>query len=426
MSSYHSFKLRANVSFAVSIAVHAVFLILLSILTIKDQREAKRIDNVEFVEVTKPNEPPGPPKEAPKNLWEFMKMAIPTMKKSEVPDIKKEEKPMELIKKEITKTLEVERKLIDKQDPLLKKKDSLEFKEINKDKDQALKDLMKMTKGDTSKIKELIEQEKLIDRSAPMQKNEDKLEINEVGRKKYDNPQDIVKIEKEQAGRQKNLTLEDLLTDRKAPVEKKPQVNTFGIKLKSMDDSQVRDIKKPVIGTDEERKRAREYLAASQKLQEREPPKTVSAGGGGKPQIGFSSGVKLKKDEELKKVEKPVIDTAKRPPNAVEETIKLPAAKGSGVEITGPLKDRKILASYMPKYPEWMKEKGIAADVSVYFKVSPSGNVREEMSIERTSSYTELDKLVVAALRQWQFAPLDKSVKQEDQYGIVTFRFRLQ
>lgn len=80
----------------------------------------------------------------------------------------------------------------------------------------------------------------------------------------------------------------------------------------------------------------------------------------------------------------------------------------------------------MPKYPEWMKEKGIERDVVVMFRVSPSGYVKDDMSVELTSGYTELDKLVMSTLKQWVFEPLPKNVMQENQWGIVTFRFRLK
>ena len=73
-----------------------------------------------------------------------------------------------------------------------------------------------------------------------------------------------------------------------------------------------------------------------------------------------------------------------------------------------------------------MKEKGLIADVQILLYVAPSGKVRDNMTVEMTSGYTELDKLAMAALKQWQFAPLSKDVAQEDQWGTITYHFRLK
>ncbi|MBI2118761.1 MAG: TonB family protein [Elusimicrobia bacterium] len=138
------------------------------------------------------------------------------------------------------------------------------------------------------------------------------------------------------------------------------------------------------------------------------------------PQIGFS-----KKGADLKIIaqEKPQVP-AKLESTVIEkkEIKKLEISKEK-VKITGPLSSRKIIKSVLPEYPNWAKSKNIEADVAVRFTVSKEGDVRKNMVIERTSGYPELDRLVLEALKNWKFSSLDKT--REDQWGTITFRFRL-
>src|SRR3989339_883221 len=369
---------RAKYSFLISLGFHLLVLWFFGYISVKDKHEVKFITDIDIIEPFIPSAPPGPKEEKPKNIWEFMKMALPTIKKPDMPG-PKDEKPLDVVKKDIEKAIEVERKLVDKTAPLLKRTDALKFKEIGLKRADKIKDI---------------------------------LTTADAGRKIDD-------------GKIRDLTPSDLLTEKKAPLDKNSKADDLGIKLKTRvkDDGKIKEI----VGTAEERKKVRELLAMEEKLVENTTriASKGGGGGGGKPAIGYGGGGGINlKNEDLKKVETKVnIAPVKKAETAA--ALEKTAVSKSSVELIGPLQGRGIIVSYMPKYPEWMKEKGVEADIAVRFFVSPSGAVKDEMSIERTSGYPELDKIVMAVLKTWQFEALSRSAKQDDQWGVVTFRFKL-
>jgi TonB family protein len=416
---------RVKYSFLISLSIHIMVIFFFGYISIKEKHARKLITDIDIIEPFIPSVAPALKEEKPKNIWEFMKMALPTLKKADVP-VQKEEKPLDIVKKDIEKALEVERKLVDKNAPIIKRPDSLSFKEIQKEKDQKLADIMKTM--DNKKLKELIEQERILtDREDPAVRRSDPLKFDEVGLKRAENIKDILPT----TARGKNnsnqnirdLTPADLLTDRRQPIEKTVRNEDLGIKLKTRvkDDGRIKEI----VGTADERKKVRELLAITEKLVENSA-KIAPKSGEKKPVIGYggNGGINLK-NEDLKKIETKINIV---PIKKTETTSAMEKNGGSkpAIELVGPLQGRGIIASYMPKYPEWMKEKGLEADVAVRFFVAPNGVVKEEMSIERTSGYSELDKTVMAVLKTWQFEELLKSVKQDSQWGVVTFRFRLR
>ena len=94
---------------------------------------------------------------------------------------------------------------------------------------------------------------------------------------------------------------------------------------------------------------------------------------------------------------------------------------------SNPLAQRKVVNYELPKYPGWARDKGIEAEVVIRFFVSQEGHVRDRLILERTSGYPELDKISMKALKKWLFAALPAERAQEgDQWGIITFRFRLK
>ncbi|TET21504.1 MAG: energy transducer TonB [Candidatus Cloacimonadota bacterium] len=98
---------------------------------------------------------------------------------------------------------------------------------------------------------------------------------------------------------------------------------------------------------------------------------------------------------------------------------------GPSVSITGPLSGRKILAKYLPPYPEWAEKKGVSAIVQIRFWVTPDGKVKRNAFIERTSGSGSWDNSAKKALVKWRFAPLPANVVQETQWGVITIRFVL-
>lgn len=95
-----------------------------------------------------------------------------------------------------------------------------------------------------------------------------------------------------------------------------------------------------------------------------------------------------------------------------------------GVELEGPIADRKVAAYEMPDFPAWAREQGVLeASVAIRFWVSPQGEVLPDMRVERTSGYGRLDRHAMEALKKWRFAPVSS---QEKQWGVITFRFVLE
>jgi len=92
----------------------------------------------------------------------------------------------------------------------------------------------------------------------------------------------------------------------------------------------------------------------------------------------------------------------------------------------GPLKYRKIIKMELPPYPRWAEEKGIEASVSFRLWVNPKGHVLENMYLEKTSGYKDLDYLAKDALMKFIFVPIPSDQTQEDEWGVATFRFELK
>ncbi len=90
--------------------------------------------------------------------------------------------------------------------------------------------------------------------------------------------------------------------------------------------------------------------------------------------------------------------------------------------ITGPLSSRAILQRVVPKFPAWAKSKSVSAQISLQFSVLRNGLVRENVVVVHTSGSSEWDALVIAALRQWRFQPLNDQVAMA-QSGVITFQF---
>ncbi|MBI4060150.1 MAG: TonB family protein [Elusimicrobia bacterium] len=146
---------------------------------------------------------------------------------------------------------------------------------------------------------------------------------------------------------------------------------------------------------------------------------------GGGPSIGYSKGSGISLAEGPVGRPKAAALPAAPPPAEPRPSSDIASAGSKkAVEIAGPLAGRKILSMSLPAYPEWAKARGIEADVLIRFFVGPEGRVQERMIIERTSGHKELDDLCMEALQKIIFAPLPAGSKEE-QWGIITFRFRL-
>ncbi len=157
-------------------------------------------------------------------------------------------------------------------------------------------------------------------------------------------------------------------------------------------------------------------------------------GGPKRGQIGLYTSAGGSGSEAPLELEKePVSNIAERPTVAPitsnkNESMKIKGAgkrSGPSVSITGPLSGRKILAKYLPPYPEWALKQGVSAVVQIRFWVTPSGVVKTNAFIERTSGSGSWDNSAKKALVKWRFAALPPNVIQETQWGIITIKFTL-
>src|SRR5439155_1692850 len=94
----------------------------------------------------------------------------------------------------------------------------------------------------------------------------------------------------------------------------------------------------------------------------------------------------------------------------------------AGATLMGPIADRAVMSHLTPVYPEWAKKEGIEGSVTVYFVVSPEGNVRENVLVQKTAGFDDFDQGACAALRAWRFEPL-RDGRIGDQWGTITFHF---
>jgi TonB family protein len=100
------------------------------------------------------------------------------------------------------------------------------------------------------------------------------------------------------------------------------------------------------------------------------------------------------------------------------------AAPKKGVEIEGPLKERRVVKAVIPPFPEWARTQGMMeAEVAIRFNVDADGQVMPGMRVERGSGYGRLDRLCMESLSNWTFAPAPGSGAQ---WGVITFRFILE
>ncbi|MEO0070758.1 MAG: TonB family protein [candidate division WOR-3 bacterium] len=108
-----------------------------------------------------------------------------------------------------------------------------------------------------------------------------------------------------------------------------------------------------------------------------------------------------------------------------QPTIQTPATKGTSFQVAGPISQREIITKVKPRYPKWALEQRVSGTVTVRIWVMPNGKVKGTPQVLSSSGYPDLDQVVIEAVRSWEFAPLGAGVKQEDQWGDITFIFQL-
>jgi TonB family protein len=109
-------------------------------------------------------------------------------------------------------------------------------------------------------------------------------------------------------------------------------------------------------------------------------------------------------------------------PNEQESLLK---PRETQTVITGVLANREILKKIVPPFPRWAKMQGVGATISLQFTVMENGVVKENVIIARTSGSLQWDRMVIAALKNWQFVALPQKGIREDQTGVITFKFEI-
>jgi TonB family protein len=64
--------------------------------------------------------------------------------------------------------------------------------------------------------------------------------------------------------------------------------------------------------------------------------------------------------------------------------------------------------------------------VAVHFTVLPDGRVKDSTRIQQMSAHSDLNQAALAAIEKFRFAPLDTGEAQVEQWGVITFVFRLK
>ncbi len=95
-----------------------------------------------------------------------------------------------------------------------------------------------------------------------------------------------------------------------------------------------------------------------------------------------------------------------------------PAALDPRISILGPLKYRPIIKVIaVSKSPM-----GTSVSVSCRVWVNGSGNVKENIHIEKSSGNIGVDESVISLIKEIKFKPIPNDQIQEDEWGIVTIR----
>lgn len=95
-------------------------------------------------------------------------------------------------------------------------------------------------------------------------------------------------------------------------------------------------------------------------------------------------------------------------------------------DLEGQLAARGVKRKVFPPYPEWAKKQGVEGIVRYRITVLPNGLLKDDVTVETTSGYRDMDRIVYEALIQWEFDPLPASVAQVEQTGVVQFNFNFQ
>lgn len=378
---------RLQNSTLISSGFHGVIFVLYLFMRASTSHDTPVITHVEFLDLRPPAQEetaatPGPAQRAPRSIRDFIRMAIPQMN---------EQEPQEAAPRDMP---------LDKAMP-----------QSNFAPSQSIKlDQRNLAHGGTIKLRA----------DAPMRENTEN--ISDMGAR----PQNSTAMDMTSPSDVPSPSINIEAVGRKAVRVGGPSIRLDNNSGPSRGSSSLTDISAPSGGTPSPGALAdttpsgisiNDNAGPRRQAKMGSLPIGYSGGGGGislsdKPGVrGGGGGV--------------VMPSAPSTPAAAEKLQNRPdKSRNKGIEISGPLAHRKIIVLAPPGYPDWAKQQGIEAEVSIRFFVSSDGHVLERMLIERTSGYKEIDDLAMESLKKWVFVAI--SDNEEDQWGIVTFRFKLK
>ncbi|HOT96206.1 MAG TPA: energy transducer TonB [bacterium] len=97
------------------------------------------------------------------------------------------------------------------------------------------------------------------------------------------------------------------------------------------------------------------------------------------------------------------------------------AGAGQPFTIEGDAAQRLIIKQVIPDYPEGLQQEEV---IRFRFTVQPDGRLSGLIPMRKGDP--TLEKITLAALRQWLFSPLPAGAAQKPVQGIITFRYQLE
>lgn len=364
---------RLSGSFMVSFSLHVIFAAFYLYLHSQQKDALKLLEGVELIESTPQPVPEERAERPPKNVLEFLKMALPTFTKPELKTVDERPDLRERLKIPETQKIDLTKQIRLPQSPAI--------------------DLSMKSAPQQARLTEVLPSAADLSQKpsrALADVSPTPIQLEEVGRKAVALPPGAaIYITSD-----KTAPAPTSLREIQAAIVVPPRGETS---LKGTQEGPISISKAPPAVTSPAPELPIGFSKGSGKDTFREAPVVV-------PRLS-----------EVTQVEKR--------PSQVSPVEKAPEKK-SAVEITGPISQRKIVQAPLPRYPEWARRKGVEADVMIRFYVSPDGAVLQKLYLEKTSGWRELDALCEEALRKWVFETVAASLGS--QWGIVTFRFRLE
>jgi periplasmic protein TonB len=117
----------------------------------------------------------------------------------------------------------------------------------------------------------------------------------------------------------------------------------------------------------------------------------------------------------------PTLEPAVRRPTAPARTatVTVPSAP-PGVSIKGPASERQVLSQ--PPPPQVTVES--ESEIELRFWILPNGAVGRVIPVKKSDP--RLEALAINYLRHWRFNPLPSDAIQDEQWGVIPFRFRMR